>query len=324
MKRDLVFAACFCALVLSCQCTVLLGQEKSSESTSPSANNNETAIRKSIASYVDAFNKGDAKALASHWGENGEFTTSDGVQLQGHLQLEESFFKYFAKAKGSKIELLNTSIEFLSPNVAQETGVARVIVPDQEPSETEYEVIHVKTSAGWKIDRVHEHQRPGPPVAYHEHLQGLDWLVGSWIDSDENSSIETECQWTENRNFLVRSFKVVIEDRIDFEGTQIIGWDAHVEAIRSWTFDSDGGFGVGRWSSEDNRWIVRTLNVLPDGRRASATNIYDRIDENSMRFRSFGRQVDGELMPSIDSVSVVRLSDESPSHSNASLEDTAR
>ena len=35
----------------------------------------ELAIQKSIASYIDAFNKGDAKAVAAHWNEGGAFET---------------------------------------------------------------------------------------------------------------------------------------------------------------------------------------------------------------------------------------------------------
>ncbi len=58
-------------------------------------------------------------------------------------------------------------------------------------------------------------------------------------------------------------------------GSQIIGWDPYAQTIRSWLFDSDGGFGVGRWTPAGNRWTVKTLSVLPDGRRGSATNIYE-------------------------------------------------
>jgi len=300
---------------------VLLGQEESPGNSSKSANNNEAGIRKSITSYVEAFNKGDAKSVASHWNEDGEFMTPAGDKLRGRLQLENNFAAYFKKTKDAKIELLNTSIEFLSPSVAQETGIARVLVPGQEPSETEYEAIHVRTSTGWKIDRVHEQQPSGPSPVHREHLRALNWLVGTWVDTDEKSSVETQCQWTTNQNFLVRSFKVEIEGRMDFEGTQIIGWDAHVETIRSWTFDSDGGFGVGRWSGDGDCWTVCTLHVLADGRRASGTNIYNRIDENHMQFHSIGRQVDGELMPDIDPVSVVRRPDKPRSSNEALLKD---
>ncbi|MCO6459139.1 MAG: SgcJ/EcaC family oxidoreductase, partial [Pirellulaceae bacterium] len=272
----------------------------------PSANPDLTAIQQAIDSYVAAFNQADAKALAAHWTPAGQFVQPSGDVLQGRQQLEESFTAYFAEAKQVHLELLETNVRLLSPSVAVETGIARVLLPEQEPSETEYEAIHVKTAEGWKIDSVREQEPPQPPPSSYDKLQELEWMLGRWVDADESAVIETTCRWTTNRNFLVRSFKVFVEDRVDFEGTQVIGWDAAAQVIRSWMFDSDGGFGVGRWSGGNGRWTVQSLNVLADGRRASATQIYELVDENTVRFSSIGRQVDGELLPNIDPVLVVR------------------
>ena len=133
-------------------------------------------------------------------------------------------------------------------------------------------------------------------------------MVGKWADRSEKAQIETSCRWATNQNFLVRTFRVFVDGQVDFEGTDVIGWDPHRQAIRSWLFDSDGGFGAGRWSGgEDGRWTVQSLHVLPDGRRASATSIYEVLDENTVRFRSIARQVDGELLPSIGPVELCRV-----------------
>ena len=275
-----------------------------------SVNSEKAAIEKTIASYVAAFNKGDATALSAHWSEQGEFVTPAGEKWQGHKQLAEKFAAYFAGAKKPKLELANTQVAVESPSVAVETGTARVLVPDQEPDETEYKAIHVKTAAGWRIDSVREkHVAPLAP-SHFEHLQDLAWMIGKWSDTDDKAEIKTSCRWSANQNFIVQTFKVYVEDRIDFEGTQIIGWDPHAQAIRSWTFDSDGGFGAGRWSGENGRWTVKTLSVLPDGRRGSATNTYELIDQKTFRYRSIGRQVDGALMPSLGPVTIVRTTEE--------------
>jgi len=272
-------------------------------------NADEAAIRKAIDSYVEAFNQGDAKALSAHFGEQGEMVTPAGDTLQGRQQLEEAFAAYFQETKDAKIELQDTAIRLLSPSVAIETGVARVLVPGAEPSETEYEAIHVKTAEGWKIDSVREEAAPVAAPSHYEQLQDLEWMIGRWVDAEGGSNVQISCRWTTHRNFLVRSFKVFVEDRVDFEGTQVIGWDPYNQAIRSWMFDSDGGFAVGRWSGGGERWTVHSLHVLPDGRRASATMIYDVLDENTVRFHSIGRQVDGELMPNIEPTTVVRAAE---------------
>ncbi|MBA2114215.1 YybH family protein [Bremerella alba] len=270
----------------------------------------EAAILAAIDSYAATFNKGDAKALAAHWTENGEFVTPAGAVLKGRKALEDDFASYFQENSGAKLELLDTQIKLLSPHVASETGLARVIVEGEEPSETTYEAVHVKTADGWRIDSVKEDAAPQAAPSHHEQLQPLAWMIGTWVDNaDEGMTIETTGRWTTNNNFIVRTFRVFIQDRVDFEGTQVIGWDASAGAIRSWTFDSDGGFGVGRWATQGSRWTVQSLNVLPDGRRGSSTNIFDLLDENTIEFKSIGRQVDGELLPSIDTLTIVRATE---------------
>ncbi|QDU77456.1 hypothetical protein Pan97_45260 [Bremerella volcania] len=270
----------------------------------------EAAILAAVDSYAATFNKGDAKALAEHWTENGEFVTPAGDVLKGRKALEDDFAAYFKDKAGAKLELVQTQIKMLSPHVASETGIARVILEGEEPSETMYEAIHVKTAEGWRIDTVKEDAVPEAAPTHYEQLQALQWMIGTWVDdAQEGVTVETTGRWTKNNNFIVRSFRVFVQDQVDFEGTQVVGWDPSAGAIRSWTFDSDGGFGVGRWSNSGNRWTVQALNVLPDGRRGSSTNIYDLLDENTIEFKSIGRQVDGELLPSIDTFTIVRAAE---------------
>ncbi|PQO33832.1 YybH family protein [Blastopirellula marina] len=287
-----------------------LPKAPATEETSPDEivlNEDETAIFKAIDSYTEAFNKGDAKALAGHWTEDGEYVAPSGKVSKGKAALETEFAAYFQESPGAKLELRDTQVKLISPRVASEKGIATVLVADQDPSETTYEAIHVKTSDGWRIDSIKEDLAPEPPPTHFEQLQALQWMIGTWVDnSAENASIETTGRWTTNNNFIVRTFRVFIQDRVDFEGTQVIGWDPSIGAIRSWTFDSDGGFGVGRWSNNGNRWMVQTLSVLPDGRRASSTNVYDVLDENTVEFHSIGRQVDGQLLPNIETLTIVR------------------
>ncbi len=268
-------------------------------------NADEALIRKAIASYTEAFNKGDAKAVANHWSENGEFITPDGRTLKGREALSKNFGDYFKETKGVKIEIESIGINFLSPGVAIEEGLARIIIEKEEPRETDYVAVHVKTAQGWKMDSVKEQEHLEPQTHYKE-LKALEWMIGTWVDADDNGAVETTCQWTKNKNFIARSFKVRVEDRIIMEGTQIIGWDPLKKTIRSWMFDSTGGFGVGIWSQNEKRWTVRTLQVLAKGEKASAINIITQLDENSFTFRSVGREIDGELMPSIGEVKVVR------------------
>jgi hypothetical protein len=46
--------------------------------------------------------------------------------------------------------------------------------------------------------------------------------------------------------------------------------------------------------------------VLSDGRKASMVNIIRVIDDDTFTLQSVGREVDGELLPNIDEVTVIR------------------
>ena len=266
----------------------------------------EAAIRKSVESYVAAFNKGDAKALAAMWSPEAVYTNPlSGEQVVGRAEIEKQFAAIFAEAKGAKLEAKTETIKFVSPNVAVEQGTAKVIRPDQEPEDSEYTAVYVKRDGQWLLDRVTEEDVP-VVVSNYEKLKELEWMIGTWVDQDEQNRIETTCQWTKNRNFITRSFTMSIRDRIEMAGMQIVGWDPAAKQIRSWVFDSDGGFGEGVWKKKDKRWYVQSTGTLPDGRKSSSVNIITYVDDNTFTWQSINREAGGELLPNVDEVVVVR------------------
>jgi len=264
------------------------------------------AISASIDAYVAAFNQGDARALTELWTPGGELVLESGERIQGSASIQKHFAEYFAGTKGAKLELVEPTIEFQSPSVALEKGVARVISPDSGVELTTYTAIHIKTANGWRIDSTKDQVMPLSAPSHYEQLEPLSWLVGKWTDAGRSGRVQVNCRWARNNNFLTQTFKVMGEKDVEFEGSMVIGWDPSVKAIRSWMFDSDGGFGTGVWSQEETRWTIRTLNVLPDGRRGASTNVYEVLNGDSVQFKSIGRVVDGELMPSVGPVKLVR------------------
>ena len=137
-------------------------------------------------------------------------------------------------------------------------------------------------------------------------LEELAWMVGDWVDQDEDATIESSVNWTKNRKFLTRSFRVTLKNAEPHSGMQLIGWDPAENTIRSWTYDAEGGFGEERWRRTGDRWTIRTKYTLPDGKRGSATNMMHPIDDNTYTWRSVNRIVGGALQPDIDEVTVVR------------------
>jgi uncharacterized protein (TIGR02246 family) len=266
----------------------------------------ETAIRKAVEAYVAAFNQADAKALAALWSPEAVYTNPlSGEQVAGRAEIEKQFAAIFAQAKGAKLEAKTESIRFVSPNVAVEQGTAKVTRPDQKPEDSDYTAVYVKRDGQWLLDRVTEEDVPVVPSHY-EQLKELEWMIGTWVDQDEQNRIETTCQWTKNQNFITRFFTVSIRDRIEMAGLQIVGWDPAAKRIRSWVFDSDGGFGEGVWSKKDKRWYVQTTGVTGDGSKTSAVNIFTYVDNNTFTWQSVNRVSGGELLPNVDEVTVVR------------------
>ena len=149
-------------------------------------------------------------------------------------------------------------------------------------------------------------------------LEVLDWMVGTWVEEGENATIVTDCSWTKNRKFLKRSFRVKIDEEVTLEGDQFVGWNPIAGQIRSWTFDSEGGIGEGRWIQDGKRWLVKVSFVLADGARASALNVYTYVDADTIRWQSTNREIAGELQPNIPEVTVIRQKgDESKSEKAA-------
>jgi uncharacterized protein (TIGR02246 family) len=272
-------------------------------------NANEAAIRKAAESYVQAYQKGDAKALAALWGLEAEYVNpATGKRVKGRKAIEEEFARIFAEGP-APLEVTIRSIRFVTPEVAIEEGDARVTPPGEVPEESTYIAIHVKRDGQWLLDSVRETDLPAR-TTNHEHLKELEWLVGTWVDTDEAATIETNCQWARNKNFLTRTFKVTVGEHLDLEGTQIIGWDAAAAHIRSWVFDSDGGFAEGVWTRKQDRWVINSVGTLPDGGRATSINILTYVDNDTFTWETTGREVDGEILPNVDPVKVKRVRDE--------------
>jgi uncharacterized protein (TIGR02246 family) len=269
----------------------------------------EAAIRASVAAYVVAFNQGDAKAIAAQWSPDAVYSNPmTGDEVTGRKAIEEQMVEIFKNAKETKIEVDVNSIRFLSPSVAIEEGTARVLRPGDEPDVTLYSCMHVKSGGNWLVDRMTEQSEPVFRSNY-QHLKDLQWMIGTWVDQDDSATVETTSQWSKNQNFITRSFTVSIEGESDLSGVQLIGWDPVAQNIRSWVFDSDGGFGGSTWKKKENKWVINSSATLSDGRKASAVKTLTVIDDKTITWQASGRSLDGEILPSIDPIKLTRNSD---------------
>jgi uncharacterized protein (TIGR02246 family) len=269
----------------------------------------EDALLKNAEAFVEAFNRGDAKALAAFWTPQGDYTDLTGRRLVGREAIEKNFAEFFAANKGLKLRIEIESLRFPSPDVAIEDGTTAVLTPDgAPPSRARYTVVHVKRDGKWYLDSVRD-AAFAPPSNY-DHLKNLDWLIGEWADeATEGEAARIAFTWTENQNFVVSHFTVHLKSVPIGGGTQWIGWDPDTKAVRSWMFEANGGHGEGVWTGDGNRWVVKTTTVLPDGKKTTATNTITRVDPDMITWGVTERTLDGKPLADLQPAKMKRVTD---------------
>jgi uncharacterized protein (TIGR02246 family) len=264
------------------------------------------AIRQRIESYVAAYNRQDAAAVAELWSEDAVYVNHQtGERIHGRAAIAAMFQSLFQSGEASQLSVTVEAIRLITADVAIEDGAAEIVTAAGEVENSTYTAVHVKKDGDWFLDSVRETATPAPTETPSQ-LDDLAWLVGEWLDQDESATVRTQWQWAKNKTFLTSTFTVSVEDRLELEGTQIIGWDAANGRIRSWVFDSEGGFGEGVWRRAGNQWIVDSTSTMSDGSQGSATNVYTIVDENTFTWKSVDREVNGEPQEDIPEVAVHR------------------
>ena len=281
-----------------------------SAQTAPDTPPEKAAILANDRAFEAAYEKGDVKALAGFFAENAEYTTEDGESFVGAAAIEESMRLAFLGNKGAKLAINVDSVQVLAPEVVVEKGSTSVTAKNGEKSGALYTAIHVKKDGKWKINQLIE--TPLPQVTPQERLQEVAWMVGAWEDVDKSTAltVHSEFTWARGGNFIVRNVSVKNAGDPVLEGWQVIGWDPVEEHIRSWTFDSEGGFAEGRWTHEGNRWLIQESGVNPDGGRTTAENTITKLTENRFAWESGNRTVNGEPQPSVERIEVMRAKGE--------------
>ena len=294
------------ALIVS---SILMISGVSAENTGLSPD--ETAIRKAIESYVDAYNRGDAAAAASHWSRDGSYLTQTGDYAKGPDKIRPAMDKFFSEHKGIQVKVALFDVQRQSPDRAIAKGFAVFQQPGEENDEALVTATCVKEKEVWKLLKVEE-EESSVPLGTIAKLGELEWLIGDWVDKDDSGTVETTFKWTKDYAFISGTFRVTAEDSVDLEGTQVIGWDPVAKKIRSWIFDTEAGFAQGEWSRAGNTWTVNVRSTLGTGEKASSINIYTYVDPNSFTWQSVSREVDGEPLPDTDEVTVVRKNAQKP------------
>lgn len=264
----------------------------------------QAAIKAQIARFTQAFTAGDAQAAASIFAEDARIEDIEGNVVQGRPAIAAHYAEYLADAKGAKLTLTPESHRFVGADAAMANGRMVVAHPNGETEASRFQALFIRQGGHWLLGDVRDlPDTSGSPA---EHLAELDWLVGEWMDESDEATVHTSCEWDENHAFLLRTFVIEVNGERTLSGSQRIGWDAAAGQIKSWAFEADGGHSVGYWSRSGNQWLTKTTAVLPDGRRASSTQVTTRTGPDTMTWSSIERTIGGEVVPDLPLIAVVR------------------
>jgi uncharacterized protein (TIGR02246 family) len=263
-------------------------------------------LRKLADDFATAFNAGDAKAIAAQFAPQGEMVDFDGNVVQGRDAIE-GFYAEKLKAPRFQVAVQVESLRFVGDNLVIEDGHLTFSGKDEQVVlRSRYAAVHARDGGKWLIVSSRDVVNPSDRVPPHEHLQQLAWLAGDWVEESGDSLVAASCGWDESKNFLVSEYTVKVAGQTTMSGAQRIGWDPLTRQIKTWTFDSDGGYGEGYWHRDGDRWLVKLTGVAADGRAGSATQIHTRKNDHTRTWSAVDRLLGGERLPDIEEITVVR------------------
>ena len=249
--------------------------------------------------FIRAFNEGKADVVASMFSGDCELITEDGTQYHGQEEIKQLFTQYFADYPGVKVGLDIESIRSLGDNLAVEEGTRYVGINDQPLAQVRYVATLAKQDGKWKLASVREFSDT-VPMPNGGHLEPIAWMVGDWVSEGSDVVMKISYRWDESQNFIVGTFTGMQGDQVVLKSDQRIGWDPSVGKIRSWFFDSDGGFATGYWTLLEEGWVLKSQSTSTDGSIGFADVIISPLDENRFRMVGADRIVDNERLPGFD------------------------
>lgn len=145
-------------------------------------------------------------------------------------------------------------------------------------------------------------------AALPEELKPLEWMLGTWQDDSQDITVDYTWRPVLDSSFMVQNFSMLDSEDAPLSGWQLLGWDPARKAIRSWIFDSDGGFGESEWHQAGDTWYVNTVYTTADGVKGSATYVYKRVDDKSFLFSMESGDLGGTFLPNAGPYKFVRKS----------------
>lgn len=251
------------------------------------------AIDKLIKEQIQAFNNRDAAAIGANWTTDGEYMRNDGDPVRGRDAIQKGYAEFFKTLKSKPtVEVQTDNLRFPSADTAVSEVTLRLKNEQGDLIGSNWRnTLLVREDGQWKVAMVKEWDRDN---SLDDSLKDLEWLIGTWRMETKDRDVTSTYEWDENKAFIRGKYAVKQAGKVAESGTQMFGKDNSEGGIRSWVFQSDGGFGDGLWTRDGKKWTVDFDGVTADGRKLSATVVYMRVDADTFTWQSVQQTVDGE------------------------------
>ncbi len=237
-----------------------------------------SAVHAAARDFLIAARRGDEAVLRKMWTPDGEFIDGSGRVMKAAELIHQLAASPKADVTSAEDSVFDATLRFVTPDVVIFDGMAdRVCDTDGNILTRRFTAVWVKRDGKWLLDSLREASADASSL--NNHLKPLEWLVGEWVGTTDDTAVLVSSHWSDGGNFIVREFVVARDGSGTISGTQRIGWDAAAGQIKSWTFDSQGGAGEAHWRRDGNRWIVDTVDVTADGKKGKTSSVYVPGDE---------------------------------------------
>ena len=258
----------------------------------------EQAIRAAARAYFEALSKGDAQAVANAWTPDGHFIDELGRAHPASELAEDVAKGASVRSPAPAVKMTESKIQFLTSDVALEDGLSEVASPDadREPATRgHYHAVWLKHDGRCALASLCE--VPISAAADTSPLSQLEWMVGRWTADRDGTTLEMVVRWNVTGTYLLRDSKAIRDGQVVLRGSQRIGWDPLANKLKSWSFDSDGGFGEAVWTKDGDAWIGQGMTTLPDGRQSFATSVMTRDGPDHFTYDLMAMRVEGQPVP---------------------------
>jgi uncharacterized protein (TIGR02246 family) len=241
-------------------------------------------IRQSGREFADAFNKGDAAAVAALWTANGECREAGGETFVGRDAIEKAYATYFKANAGAKIELLVKSIRFPAKDLAVEEGLVRQSRATNDlPRSTHYVTVHSREDGRWKVALSSE------GGVGEDRLEDLDWLLGDWTTKVKDDAVRLTFARDTKKPLITGTFTRTATGKDPVSGSVRISLDPETGQIRSWGFEDDGAHSQALWVCDGKSWVQDCRGVLADGTPTAERIILRRVGADAITWHSVDR-----------------------------------